>query len=55
MFGNKKNDITPVNQKITTDLFVGEKLKDLYNLVRENKTLVIVGITGAWYYYHNYY
>ena len=40
----------PVEINVTTDMYVGQKLKDIKNLVKENKTIVSVFALSAIYY-----
>lgn len=44
MFGSKKH----VN--VTTDMYIGQKLNNLKNLLKENKTIVSLSVLSAIYY-----
>lgn len=45
MFGGKKKQVN-----ITTDMYIGQKLNNLKDLLKENKTIVSLYVLGAIYY-----
>jgi hypothetical protein len=51
MVGSKKKE----DVNVTTDMYVGQKLISLKNLVKENKTIVSVCVLSGLYYLVNQY